>query len=100
MEQEPDEDALVAGPLFRKVTMRSWGIYYWVIRMRSAKDALYLSMAFPFRIGHPPLRIPWDEITLSERTTLLGWRMILTLGLEEQVPMRISARVASKLGLV
>lgn len=29
-------------------------------------DGLYLSILFPFRAGHPPLFIPWSDITVSE----------------------------------
>jgi hypothetical protein len=99
-EDEPSGDTLEAGPFSHTVTMRSLGVYPGLIRMTSAKDALYLSVIGLCRVGHPPLRIPWQEIRLSERNTLFGWRMILTLGQDEQVPLRISARTARKLGLI
>jgi hypothetical protein len=68
--------------------------------MTAASDALYLSVLFPFRIGHPPLRIPWDEIRM--RRTKFLWRrlVLLTLGNQEQIPMRISERMARNLGIL
>jgi hypothetical protein len=36
-------------------------------------EGLYL--AFPPRIGHPPLRIPWEELTFDwKEQNFLGWR--------------------------
>jgi hypothetical protein len=55
---------------------------------------------FFLRIGHPPLRIPWNEIQFSR--TKYFWRryVVLTLGDEEKIPMRISQRMAAKLGIL
>ena len=99
-QEEPDGDILEAGPYSHTVRMRSLGIYPRVLRMTSARDALCLSVILPCRIGHPPLCIPWDEIRLGEKGNRWGWGMILTLGKDEQVPMRISGRTARKLGLI
>jgi hypothetical protein len=68
--------------------------------MRAAEDGLYLSVIFFLRIGHPPLRIPWNEIQFSR--TKYFWRryVVLTLGDEEKIPMRISQRMAAKLGIL
>jgi len=32
------------------------------LTIRSSPDGLYLSMLLPFRLGHPPLFIPWDAV--------------------------------------
>lgn len=80
--------------------MRLWGHYSSAIRLTAASDALYASVLLPFRIGHPPLRIPWDEIQFG-RTKFLFWTFaVLTLGREEKVPMRISLRMARNLGIL
>jgi hypothetical protein len=57
-ESEPYGDSKTAGPFFYTVYMRYWTHYSSLIRLTAAADALYLSVLFPFRIGHPPLRIP------------------------------------------
>jgi hypothetical protein len=80
--------------------MRFWSSYNQVIRMTAAEDALYLSVLLPFRIGHPPLCIPWKEIQFGRTKFLWPRYVVLTLGAQERVPMRISARMAGKLGLL
>ncbi|MGA3160229.1 MAG: hypothetical protein ABSC77_03355 [Terracidiphilus sp.] len=100
MQSEPCGETKSAGPYFYTVYMRFWGHYSGIIRMTAASDALYLSVFFPFRIGHPPLCIPWKEITLS-RTKRFWFRyVVLTLGDQEKIPMRIPERMARKLGIL
>ncbi|MGA2906947.1 MAG: hypothetical protein ABSE36_04550 [Terracidiphilus sp.] len=88
------------GPFFYSIYMRFWCHYSSVIRLIAASDGLYASVSFPFRIGHPPLRIPWVEIQM--RKTMFLWRrlVLLTLGNEEQIPMRISERMTRNLGIL
>jgi hypothetical protein len=99
-QSEPCGETKSAGPFPYTVYTRYWSHYNSMIRMTAAEDALYLSMIFVFRIGHPPLRIPWSEIEFG-RTKFL-WRsyVVLTLGEQERIPMRISERMASKLGIL
>jgi hypothetical protein len=88
-----------AGPFFYTVYMRFWLHYSSVIRITAAADALYLSVLFPFRIGHPPLCIPWREIKIGSAKFLWMRYVVLTLGNEERIPMRISERMARNLGI-
>ncbi len=97
---EPCGDIKTAGPFFYGVKMRFRINYSSVIRLAAAEDALYLSVLFLYRVGHPPLRIPWTEIKMAG-TKFLWWRyVLLTLGNEEKIPMRISERMARKLGIL
>jgi len=97
---EPYGDTKTAGPFSYTVYMRHWSHYGGVIRLTAAADALYASVLFPFRIGHPSLCIPWSEIQFG-RTKRLWWRyVVLTLGAQEKVPMRISERMARNLGIL
>jgi hypothetical protein len=95
----PCGDLRTAGPWFATVYMRGWTHYSGVIRMTAAGDALYLSVLMPFRVGHPPLRIPWDEIAFTRTRRFLQNFVALTLGTQERIPFRISERTARKLGL-
>ena len=97
---EPCGEIRIAGPFFYTVYMRFWSHYSSGIRLTAANDALFLSATFMIRIGHPPLRIPWNEIRFGR--TRRFWRsyMVLTLGNEEQIPLRIPERMAAKLGLL
>jgi hypothetical protein len=88
------------GPFLYTVYMRFWGRYSSVIRLTAAGDALYASIFFLFRIGHPPLRIPWDEIRFSRTKFFFRTYIVLTLGIEEKIPMRLSQRMARSLGIL
>lgn len=96
---EPYGQTKSAGPFFYGVKMR-WTNYANVVRIVAAEDAIYISMMFLLRLGHPPLRIPWKEIKIG-RTKFL-WRryVVLTLGDREHIPMRISERMARNLGIL
>jgi hypothetical protein len=99
-QSEPCGQTLAAGPYFYTVYLRFWSHYSNVITLTTAEDALYLSVMFSFRAGHPTLRIPWKEIRFSQ-TKRFWWRyVVLTLGEEEKIPMRISMRMARNLGIL
>ena len=99
-ESEPYGATKSAGPFPYTVYTRYWSHYSFIIRMTAAEDALYLSVLFFLRIGHPPLRIPWNEIQLSKTTCFRQPLILLTLGEQERIPMRISERMAGKLGIL
>lgn len=97
---EPYGDVHSAGPFFYSVYFRSWAHYNSVVRLSEAQDALYLSVMFLFRIGHPPLRVPWEEIQFRRTEIFFQRYIVLTLGREEQIPMRIPERMAGNLGIL
>jgi len=99
-QSEPYGETRTAGPFFYTVYMRWWGRYSSVIRLTAATDALYASVLFPFRLAHPPLRIPWDEIRLSRTKRFFRTLIVLTLGNEERIPLRIPLRMARNLGIL
>ncbi|HVZ82918.1 MAG TPA: hypothetical protein VG893_04530 [Terracidiphilus sp.] len=96
---KPCGDIRTAGPWFHTVYARYATHYNSVIRMAAAHDALYLSVLPLFRAGHPPLRIPWNDIRVVPVQRGLRQMMALSLGNKECVTFRISMRMARKLGL-
>jgi hypothetical protein len=96
----PYGECKTAGPFLYTVYLRYWTHYSSVIRLTAAADAMYLSVLLPFRIGHPPLRIPWDEIQFGRARRLWRNYVVLTLGSAEQIPMRIPERMARNLGIL
>ncbi|MFK8114910.1 MAG: hypothetical protein AB8B91_22095 [Rubripirellula sp.] len=36
--------------------------YHSCLRFQTRSDGLRISIAFPFRLGHPPLFIPWEQV--------------------------------------
>ncbi len=99
-QSDPYGDTKTAGPFFYTVYMRWWSKYSSMIRLTAAADALYISILFPLRIGHPPLRLPWDEIRFGRTKFFFRTYLMLTLGNEEKIPMRISLRMARNLGIL
>jgi hypothetical protein len=99
-QSEPYGDMRSAGPFFYGVQMRFRTNYSSVIRLTAAGDALCLSVLFLFRVGHPSLSIPWNEIKFGRARILWRRYIVLALGNEEQIPMRISERMAHNLGIL
>jgi hypothetical protein len=97
---EPYGETRTVGPFFYTVYLRFWGHYSSVIRMTATAESLYLSVMFLFRIGHPPLSIPWTEIHFSRTRFFFRRYIVLTLGLQERIPLRISERMARNLGIL
>jgi hypothetical protein len=99
-QSEPLGETRTAGPFFYSIYMRAWSHYGSVIRLTAADDALYLSVLKVFRIGHPSLRVPWDEIKLTRTRRFFIIYIQFTLGNQEKIPMRISQRMARNLGIL
>ena len=99
-ESDPLGETRTAGPWFYTIYMRFWGHYSSVIRLTATQDALFASVLPPFRVGHPPLRIPWNEITFGRTKYFFRRYIVLTLGNEERIPMRVSECMSLKLGLL
>ena len=99
-QSEPYGDAPTAGPFFYSVYMRFQTHYSGVVRLTAAPDGLNFSVLLLFRVAHPPLFIPWDEIVFT-RGSFLCWRyVVLTLGRQEKIPVRISERMARNLRIL
>jgi hypothetical protein len=59
------------------------------------QEALFLRTMFLFRFLHPPLLIPWNEISVStKRLWIFGECVTLTLGSQERIPLMIRAKLA------
>jgi len=78
------------------------GYFGWVgygncLKLGADPKGLYIGMLWPFRLAHPPMRIPWRDVTAQEK----GFRWFKTVTFRftqhPSVPLRISARVARKL---
>jgi hypothetical protein len=55
---------------------------------------LRLSVLFPFRIGHPPIFIPWTDITAVRETWYFFPVVLLTLAKVPGVPIRLNEATA------
>lgn len=61
------------------------------------RDGLYLAVLFLFRVGMPPLFIPWSEITFRRERRWFMLRIRFTLGNETQIPLWINQRLGDRI---
>jgi hypothetical protein len=60
-------------------------------------EGLYLAVFFPFRIAHPPLFIPWNEVTFSKIRIFFVPMVRFQLGKEHSVPFSVRESLANKI---
>jgi len=93
-------DSRFPGPTWgwQSARMR-WGCNYNnCLTIGSDPSGLYLSMMFLFRIGSPALLVPWPEVIVWRRRTVLFFQFVeFRLGREEQVPFMIRKKLADSL---
>ena len=77
--------------------MRGIGQYHNCLVIGASPEGLFLSVFFPFRIAHPPLLIPWSEVTLSKSRIFFVNIVRFRLGREYSVPFSIRESLAAKL---
>ncbi len=88
------------GPFFFNACLKNWANYSGIMRIAVEENAIHLSVTFPFRVGHLPLCIPWNEIQFGATKFLWRKYVVLTIGDQERIPMRISERMARNLGIL
>jgi hypothetical protein len=83
---------------WQSARMRALSNYNHCLTIGSDVSGLYMSIMFLFRLGSPPLLIPWIEVTLWRRRKILFFRFVeLRLGSEEQVPLLLRETLAESL---
>src|SRR3990172_3408786 len=76
-----------------------WGTNYgYCINVGVNLSGLYLSPVFLFRIGHPPLFVPWSDITFKqEKELFVGQVVRLVFSCKSYIPFRIRRTLADKI---
>ena len=64
------------------------------------KRGLYLAVWFLFRLGHPPLVIPWHDIAMTERKKFFIQQVVYRFAHCPDIPFIISKRLADKIAQV
>lgn len=82
---------------FQSGLMR-WSTRYGnILTLGANRDGLYLATIFLFRLGHPPLLVPWSEITVSDRRRWLMAGTQFVLGREMQIPLWVFKRTGDRI---
>lgn len=77
---------------------RGFCSYNRCLTVGASEQALYLSVMIPFRLFHPPLMIPWQEIEVETGKMLFGLydTARLRIGTEERVTVRIYGKLVKR----
>ena len=82
---------------FQSAQMR-WRVNYGgVLTVGASPRGLYLSVLLPFRIAHPPLFIPWADISASERKGLAAGYVELRFRRAPGIPLRVMERLGRRI---
>jgi len=82
---------------FQSAQMRWMSNYNNCLTVGANQQGLYLSIFIIMRIGHPPLFIPWRDISVT-RKKIFWFRMVeLGIGRETRLPFRIREKLANLL---
>jgi hypothetical protein len=82
---------------FQTITTR-WGMGYKGSTYVGADSrGLYLSLFFLIRFGHPPLFVPWRDITITGKQVFKQKMLELRFSKTEDLPVRISAKLGGLL---
>jgi hypothetical protein len=82
---------------FQSGSMRLGAHYNGVLTLGANREGIYLAVLFPFRLAHPPLFIPWSEITVSDRRYVLIAGTQFVLGREAQIPLWVYKKTGDRL---
>jgi hypothetical protein len=84
---------------FQSIQMR-WATNYGnCVTVRAIPLGLGFSVLFLFRIGHPPLLIPWSDITVHrvKRSRFFPSWIEFRFRLDPSIPIRVSNKLFSKI---
>ena len=84
---------------FQSVRTRTiFGSYHNCVNFGADETGLYMAVSRPFRLGHPPLFIPWSEIQVAAHNQGLMFKSRrLLLGRQESIPLLMTSSLAKKL---
>jgi hypothetical protein len=60
-------------------------------------EGIYLALLLPFRIGHPPLLVPWQDVSCSKAHSFIISRAELRFSKAPEVSIVISQKLADLL---
>jgi hypothetical protein len=84
---------------FQSATLRWSSNYTGIVHVSGDGQGLYLSVLFLFRIGHPPMFIPWDEIRIEPHAGLIP-SLTLRFTRRPKVPFTIGRALGERLAVM
>jgi len=77
--------------------MRYWMGYNNCITVGAHHEGLYLAVLFLFRPGHPPLFIPWRDVSVIEKRIFFRRVSELRFSRSPSIPVRMSFRLFGRM---
>jgi hypothetical protein len=65
--------------------------YGWSLSIGADRETLHLAVPWPFRVGHPTLSVPLDDVTMWYEPGVFGDQAVFRFRGAEQVRLRASA---------
>ncbi len=91
-------ESTFSGEMFRRGSGRlGMGNYGGCLTLGTNVKGLYLAVAFIFRVGHPPLFVPWQDITAKPQPGRFFPRVELEFAKSPGNRLRISRGLADKI---
>jgi hypothetical protein len=82
---------------FQSAGMRFGTNYSGCLTVGVNRKGIHLAVWFLFRFGHPPLVIPWRDITMTERKRFFMQQVVFRFARCPSIPLFISKRLADKI---
>jgi hypothetical protein len=82
---------------FRSARLRHSVGYNGCVNFYANREGLGISIFFPFRVGHPPLFIPWTDISISKETKFFRKMISFKVGREFPIPIIVYERLGYKI---
>jgi len=83
---------------FQSASMRMGTNYGNCLIVGVNREGIRLSVLFLFRIGHPPLFIPWPDVSMSEKRFLFFFKQVeLRFAKCPSIPFVISRRLMDRI---
>lgn len=79
---------------FQSGRFRWWASYNNCLTLGADPRGLYLGVFPLFRVGHPPLLIPWSELSVSQEKVRCAREVQFSLGRDLKIPLRVHRRLA------
>ena len=77
--------------------MRFFGVYNGLLTIGADSAGLFMVPWILYRPWHPPLFIPWSEISFRRKSFLFLKYLEFRLGRSEQVPLTIRAKLGARI---
>ena len=82
---------------FESASLRRMAAYAGCLKFSVGREGLGISILFLFRVGHPPLLIPWTDITAHASESQIIKKVRLEFAKEPKVPLTISLKLARRI---